>query len=232
MVDISNYEKTNKQINTLIWFSYLLCKNIINFQYSKNFDVCKKIEKEKKRPCPLPGCSFEAVRKKRNRIDWRGTYRGSFETFSANLLWFCSLSLDVADMWPFTAQYKSHAKMHLASQLCLNRIKISISWVEIRAERKRAHMPAHGGGENPISCLSSPISPNLWPPLWHINTQQDLLKGIYVTRLDFLLGAGWDLIRVDFNLGLGLSALILHRKYSNTLWLSLRPVTRCLNLTS
>lgn len=120
----------------------------------------------------------------------------------------------------------------LASQLCLNRIKISISWVEIRAKRERAHMPAHGGGENPISCLSSPISPNLWPPLWHINTQQDLLKGIYVTRLDFLLGAGWDLIRVDFNLGLGLSALILHRKYSNTLWLAPRPVTRCLNLTS
>lgn len=62
-------------------------------------------------------------------------------------------------------------------------------------------------------------------------TQQDLLKGIYVTRLDFLLGAGWDLIRVDFNLGLGLSALILHRKTA-IFWLAPRPVTRCLNLTS
>ncbi len=132
---------------------------------------------------------------------------------------------------PFTRQYKSQAQMHLASQLCLNRIKISISWVEIGAVRGRAHMPAHGSGENPISWLSSPISLNLWPPLWHINTQQDLLKGIYVTRLDFLLGAGWDLIRVDFNLGLGLSALILHRKTA-IFWLAPRPVTRCLNLTS
>lgn len=41
-----------------------------------------------------------------------------------------------------------------------------------------------------------------------------------------------DLIRVDCNLGLGLSALILHRKYSNSFWLAPRPVTRCLNLTS
>jgi len=140
------------------------------------------------------------------RILFWGSKKG--EEFLANLLWFCSLSLDVADT-PFTAQYKSQEKKHLASQLCLNIIKMSISWVEIRAERERAHMPAHGGRENPISCLSSPISLNLWPPLWHINTQQDLLKGIYVTRLDFLLGAGWDLIRVDFNLVL--SALILHR---------------------
>lgn len=173
---------------------------------------------------------IETVRRKRKEIT-EGTDRGRFETFLANLLWFCRLSLDLIDM-PFTWQYKSQAQMHLASQLCLNRIKISISWVEIGAVRGRAPMPTHGSGENPISWLSSSISLNLWPPLWHINTQRDLLKGIYVTRLDFLLCAGWDLIRVDFNLGLGLSTLILHRKYSNTFWPAPRPVTRCLNLTS
>lgn len=55
-------------------------------------------------------------------------------------------------------------------------------------------------------CILNPISspsPAIRRPLWRINTRWDLLKGIWVARLDFLLGVDLDLIRADSKLGLG-----------------------------